>query len=115
MKDSWLLYDYARRWWRLLLVLVFCVVGALAGYLLDERVDIPVDYAATATVAINPPQWSFEDPPGVPFQSPPPVMATLTSSTESSRQLAVADIESQMRRIAAFGPTFGTEPRNHDK
>ncbi len=101
MKESWLLYDYARRWWGLLLI--FCVVGAMTGRLLDQSVDNPVAYAATTTVAINAPLWSFEDPPGVSHPYPPPVFATLISSTESNRQLAVADIQTQIRRITAYG------------
>lgn len=103
MKGSWLVYDLVRRWWRLLLV--FSVVGALFGHLLDERPVFPMNYTATATVAFNAPQREFEDSSSTSRRFPPPVMVTLTSSTESSRRLAVADIESQMRRIVDFGAT----------
>ncbi len=104
MKDSWVLYGYLIRWWRLLLV--FCVVGALAAHFLDDPPDFPADYTGTATVAIRVPDWSFEDPGLVQRATPPVVMATLTSSIEPSRQLAIDDVQSQMRRIAAFGPTL---------
>ncbi len=106
MKDSWLLYDYLRRRWQLLLV--FCILGALAGHLLDDGRDFSIKYRATATVAMDVPRWSFKDPPSELRRYPRPVMATLTSSTESSRQLAAANIESQMMRIAAFGPAWVT-------
>ncbi len=49
MKDSWLLYDYLQRWWR---VLLLCsTLGILGAYLMNEPTVRAKEYSASATLA----------------------------------------------------------------
>ena len=93
MKESWIYYDYLRRWWRLLLLgLAVGAILGLAYYSVQNSLD---SYAATATVALGNPN---SDPDAI--QSP--VMITIASDNQSTSEAAIAQVQSAIGRIVDY-------------
>ena len=61
MKDSWLSFDHARRWWVFLLLSV--TLGAVLGLAYYFKQAHPVEYAAIAQIAIEDPESEAKHPP----------------------------------------------------
>ena len=61
MKDSWLLYDYLRRWW--LLLLVGASLGAIIGLGYYSTQVHPVEYVVTANMVFEDPEYTGEGTP----------------------------------------------------
>ena len=93
LKESWLYYDYLRRWWRLLLV--GSLIGGLASLAYYYNQVHPPEHTATATVAIESP----ETKPDVP---PPPVLITIDSGAYATPEAAVRNVESIVAKIAGY-------------
>lgn len=92
MKESWLLYDYLRRWWPwLLLVAVF---GALAGLGFYSTQVHRTQYTATATVAIENPVSKSE--------TPPVVSVSVRSTSQPTQEAAVAEVTAKLALIASY-------------
>ena len=103
MKESWLYYDYLRRWWWLLLMgPIFGGVFALGYYLMNTG---PSEYTAKLMVAIVDPRPPYHD------QNPPAVLASLTSDTLASEEAAVDSARSMFVRMAGY-TNAPVEPRN---
>ena len=60
MKESWLFYNYLRRWWWLLVLGI--VTGGTAGLLYYNSQDREFEYTAKATVAIQDTRSLYEIP-----------------------------------------------------
>ena len=96
MKESWLYYDYLRRWWRLLILgLAIGAILGLAYYSVQKNSE---SYAATATVAIG---RSNSDPEAL----QPPVMVTIASDKQSTSEAAIAQVQSAIDRITDYANT----------
>ena len=92
MKESWLCYDYLRRWWWLLLMgPTFGGVFALGYYLMGAG---PPEYTAKLMVAIVDPQ--------PPYHKPPAVLASITSDTLASEKAAVDSARSMFVQMAGY-------------
>ena len=93
MKESWLYYDYLRRWWRLLILGL--AVGAILGLGYYSVQDNSESYAATARVAIWRPN---SDPDALQF----PVMVTVASDKQSTSEAAIAQVQSAIGLIIKY-------------
>jgi hypothetical protein len=89
MKDSWLLYDYLRRWW--LLLLAGSVLGAAIGLSYYSTQEHPVEYIVTADLIITDPEYTGEgSPPRVTLAQGPIDYASSEEAIEGFRS-RVAD------------------------
>jgi len=95
MKDSWLLYDYLQRWWRLLLLC--CALGILVVYLVDEPLNDDKGYLATATLAFTDHRWVPELPTLLAGSSPPQALVAIKSGPKPTQKEATS--------IRGYGPT----------
>lgn len=93
MKNSWLHYDYMRRWWGLLLL--GTLLGGVVGLAYYSSQAHPVEYAATATVSIKATAPRFETPPG-------PVVLTIDTGSQSSEAAAVEDLTSTVAALIRY-------------
>jgi uncharacterized membrane protein YpjA len=92
MKESWLYYDFLRRW--LWLLLVGAMLGALAGLAYYSSQVHPVDYAATATVVITDPTWEGEDAPTM--------LVSISTVSWPTEKAATASVESSVATMAKY-------------
>ena len=99
MKESWLYYDYLRRWWRLLIL-----VG-LAYYSVQKQSK---SYAATGTVAIG---NLVDDMGGI----SPSVVVTIASGKQSTADAAVANVQTAFDRVTkhANNPVVIPKSKTH--
>ncbi|MDP6549420.1 MAG: hypothetical protein QF659_05060 [Dehalococcoidia bacterium] len=94
MKDSWLFYDYARRW---LLLLLSFTLGAILGLAYYAKQVHPMEYTATASVAIEDPVSEAECPPAA--------LIAIATGRRSTEEAAVEDVTSLVAEIAAYAST----------
>ena len=92
MKDSWLFYEYLRRWWWLLILVT--VLGGLCAIVYQDANAGPPAYTATVTYAII--------DPTPPFKKPPAVVASITSGPLDSVEAAVDDARAMVFRVASY-------------
>ena len=96
MKESWLYYDYLRRWWWLLLL--GPVLGALAGLSYYSSQLQPIESAVTATIAIQDPNSGHGKPTYI--------LTSLDSGFHSTVEKATNAVESQVATMVRY--TNGT-------
>ena len=95
MKESWLYYDYLRRWWGLLLL--GSVLGSLAGLVYYSNQVHPIEYAVTAMVAVENPKSTDEHPPTV--------LISLNSGFHPTVEQSTAVVESSVTKLVAYTTT----------
>jgi|TARA_Y100000031_G_scaffold153349_1_gene198413 uncharacterized protein involved in exopolysaccharide biosynthesis len=95
MKESWLFYNYVRRWWGLLLL--GPALGAVLGLAYYSNQAHPVEYAATATVAIEGPVLENE--------RTPEVVLTIDSSSGRTEEAVVEHVTSTVAKMVAYTKT----------
>ena len=100
MKDSWLLYDYLQRWWRLLLLC--CALGILGAYLVNEPTVYAKEYSATATLAITDHKWVPSPSPIFAGSRPPEALVTIESGIKPTQEEATAVINTKLYRLSEF-------------
>ena len=92
MKETWLVYDYLRRFWALLLL--FSSLGGLAGLGYYIKQAHPEGYTAQAGIIIeNPKSQSL---------SPPRVYMTIDSGTWSKEYAAMVSAASNVSLVADY-------------
>ena len=96
MKESWLYYDYLRRWWWLLLL--GPALGALAGLAYYSSQLRPIESAVTATIAIQDPNPGLENPTYI--------LTSLDSGFHSTVEKATNAVESRVATMVRY--TNGT-------
>ena len=91
MKDSWLLYDYLRRWW--LLLLVGASLGAIIGLGYYSTQVHPVEYVVTANMVFEDPEYTGEG-------SPPKLKIAMESRGHATGQVAIERLRSAVSNLA---------------
>ena len=87
-----MLYDYLRRWWRLLVLAV--VIGGTAPLSYHVVNVNPLDYTTEVTVAIM--------DPAPPLQKPPVVVVNLIATELTSEEAAVATGRAMVAAMANY-------------
>ena len=100
MKDSWLLYDYIKRWWRLLLLC--CALGILVAYLMDEPKVYAKAYSASATLAFTHHKWVPELPTSLGGSSIPHALVTVEFAPQSTLENIKAAINAKQSELSAY-------------
>jgi uncharacterized protein involved in exopolysaccharide biosynthesis len=99
MKDSWLLYDYLRRWW--LLLLIGTALGAVIGIGYYSNQVHPVEYVVTADMVFEDPAYTGDGPI-------PTVTLAMGPSSLGDGEAAVAHIRTTVAKLASLSdsPVF---------
>ena len=100
MKDSWLLYDYLQRWWRVLLLC--CALGILGAYLVNEPAVYAKEYSATATLAFTDPSWVPELPSLLAGSRPPEALVTIELGPKPTQEEAKAVINAKISQLSEY-------------
>ena len=100
MKDSWLLYDYLQRWWRLLLIC--CALGILGAYLVNEPTVYAKEYSATATLAITDHKWVSEPSAFLTGSRQPEAHVTIESGIRPTQEEATAVINTKLYQLSEY-------------
>jgi len=110
MKESWLYYDYLRRWW--LVLLIGPTIGAILGFAYYHQGRVPAEYTATATVAIKERTWHLENAALLWLQHyrAPEVEVAINSGANASESSAVDSVMSAAAQVADYAKG-GTELR----
>ena len=87
MKESWVYYDYLRRWWWLLL-LGLTLGGSVALVYHLEQAG-PLEYTATLTATIGSPSTREKPPSAIPVQITGHTLDTKEAALESVRSMVV--------------------------
>ena len=87
-----MLYDYLRRWWRLLVLAV--VIGGTAALSYQVANVNPLDYRADVTVAIM--------DPAPPLQKPPVLVVNLIATELTSEEAAIATGRAMVAAMANY-------------
>jgi hypothetical protein len=102
MKDTWLLYDYLRGWWRLLLM--GFVLGATLGLGYYSTQDHPMRYTVTANLLLEEPEYTGEG-------SPSTVSFAIDPIRRSTGESAIEDFR---LTVAKLGQTTGSTVLTQD-
>jgi len=102
MKESWLYYDYLRRWW--LLLLVGPTIGAILGFAYYHQNHHPAQYTAAATVVIKEPTWHLENPALLRLLQyrAPEVKVAINSGANASESAAIDSVTSAAGKLADY-------------
>ena len=91
MKESWLLYDYLRCWWRLLLL--GSIWGAVLGLGYYSIQDHPVEYVVTADLVFEDPEYSGRG-------SPPTFTLAMAPTGQPTGDAAIREFRSLLATFA---------------
>lgn len=103
MTESWQLYSYLQRWWRLLLIC--SALGVLVAYLVNEPTVYANEYYATGTVAILDDKSAFELVSSKPKRGHPESRISFTSGPASSMEEAEALTEAKFSQLSQLAGT----------